>query len=374
MATPIRMPDIGTAADMIRVVRWIKQVGDPVQRGEALCEVETDKAVSELESYAAGVLLQQAVPADTQIEQGTIIAWIGASGETIPAGAAAGQPDAAPKTEPVPPPAGAGTPAVPLMIRNLAKELDVDLSQVKGSGPGGKITREDLQRAKPSGAAGQEETAALSRNQAAVARRVAASQREIPPINLVGRIGMRAAMNLRQELQIESGQKIPYDAIFIHAVARILGEFPHFRSQWQDERLQVSPAVHIGCAVDTNGELFIPVIRNADRKPPVAIARELQELVDKARRGALTLEEMKEGCLTISNLGMYPVRHFTVIIPPGQSSGLTIGAIEEQLALQDGQPVARPVCHVTLAVDHRLINGREAAEFLQRFKSVMEAL
>lgn len=359
MATAIKMPDLGTAVDHVRLVGWLKKEGEYVKRGEPLCEVETDKAVIELESVAEGVLLKQLTPADTEIDQGTIIAYIGRAGEAVPDLAQAGPPAQQSKAEAKTTPAHANDAKVPLIIRNLARRFGVDVSKLTGTGAGGRITREDVMAAKNSG--GLKAGDSLSRNQSAVARRVAASQREIPPIHMVAQIEMARVIKARQE-----NGKMPFDVFFIFALARIARDFPNFLARLDGENIVRSAAVNIACAMDLNNELFTPVIKEADKKTLAEIGREFQMLTDKAGKGLLTLEDMRDGCITISNLGMYPVEFFTVVIPPGQSAGLAIGAINRN--------APEPFCRVTLSVDHRLINGREAARFLKQLKELLEAL
>jgi len=359
MATAIKMPDLGTAVDHVRLVSWLKKEGEHVKRGEPLCEVETDKAASELESVAEGVLLKQLVRADTEIDQGTIIAYIGELGEAIPDLTEAAPPGNQSKAEPKPAPEPAHDARVPIIIMNLARSLSVDVSKITGTGAGGRITREDVMAAKES--SGLTPGTVLSRNQSAVARRVSASQREVPPIHLVARIGMAGVIKARRD-----NEKAPFDVFFIFALSRIVKDFPNFLSRLNGETVVRSASVNIACAVDLDNELFTPVIKDADKKTLGEIGREFNMLADKAGQGDLTLEDMQDGCLTISNLGMYPVEFFTVVIPPGQSAGLAIGAINRN--------APEPFCHVTLSVDHRLINGREAARFLKRLKEFMEAL
>lgn len=370
MATEIRIPDLGTTVDQIKLIAWLKQEGTPVKRGEPLCEVETDKAVMELESVAEGVLLRQAVPADTEVEQGTIIAYIGSPGEPIP------EPQSSRPVEQKEPqgksrPQAPAVPRVSPMIRNLAKNLGVDLYQVRGTGPGGTIIREDVLRAASKPAEGE---ISFSDNQLAIARRVLQSHREIPAINLAARIEMSSAMKLRQRVQEKSGQKVTYDAVFIFAVSRIIKDFPHFQSHVDGEKIAISDAVDIGCTVGFNEELYTPIIKDAESKSLAEINAEIQTLVEKGKSGTLSLTEMTGGAMTISNLGMYPVQSFNVIIPPQQSAALAVGAIEQVPVVQEAALTSKPVVWVTLSVDHRLINGREAAQFLARLKEFIEKL
>ena len=448
MAVPIKMPDFGTNVEEVKLIHWLKQIGEPVARGEGLCEVETDKATVELESIAQGVLLAQVVPAGTDLREGTIIAYVGQAGEQVPTTRGMGVPPmsttgvspvseeyrAGDRTE-----KGTGTaqkPAEPVpisvkaapMIRNLAAREGVDLSTVHGSGPGGQITRDDVLRAKAGAplraATGRERSEeplpsgrgspVLSANQRAVARRVSQSHREIVPINLVGRIDMSAAIAMRQR-QESQNQKVSFDAVFVYAVSRVLGQFLQFRRAMIGEDVVAIPGVHVGLAVSVGTELYTPTILDADKKSLVEIDAQIRQLTDKARAGQLTLGEMSGACFTVSNLGMLPVIAFNAIIPPGQAAALAVGAIEQMLVapplvapplvapplvapplvapplvapplvappspLGGGSPASQDTpkqtwgCHITLSVDHRLINGRQGGEFLGAIKQFVEKL
>ncbi len=386
MATAIKIPDLGTNVEQVRLVAWLKKEGDHINRGDLLCEVETDKAVSELESIAEGILLKQVVPEDTELEQGAVIAYVGAVGETLPA---VDQP--VPAVSPTPtsisPPSVAvpavspsgSAPAAPMMIRNLAKKLGVDLTRVAGTGPGGRIQREDVLKAakEASTAAGsssaQSVGARLSSHQAAIARRVMQSHREIPPINLTCQIDLSAltAYRLRTE---KEGRKLSFDAFFVFVVARTMVELHHFRSYLQGETVILSETVNVGVAVSIGDDLFTPVIRCADTKSISEIDAEVRQVADRAKKHLLQPSDLTGASLTISNLGMYPVRSFAAVIPPDQSSALAIGCAEETPVVRNGSVKIIPATMIMLSVDHRLINGREAGQFLAQLKERIEKL
>lgn len=400
MATAIKIPELGTNVEQVKLISWLKKVGDHINRGEALCEVETDKAVSELESVAEGILLKQVVPKDTDVEQGTIIAYVGAPGETVPtvdqlSGGMDGDgttPSRAlrPEGRPSPSPTGS-VQAVPMMIRNLAKKLGVDLARVTGTGPSGRILRDDVLKAGKFGrataslaelgqagraAAGRDALAlpSLSSHQTIIARRVMQSHREIPPINLACQVEMSAVAEYRRRSEKETGRKLSFDAFFVFAVARTMAEFPHFRSYLRGEKVILSETVNVGVAISIGDDLFTPVIRRADQKSITEIDTEVRQAADRAKKHLLQPDEMTGAGMTISNLGMYPVRSFAAIIPPDQSSALAIGCLEETPAVRNGSVKIVPMVIITLSVDHRLINGREAGKFLAQLKERMETL
>jgi pyruvate dehydrogenase E2 component (dihydrolipoamide acetyltransferase) len=370
MATAIKIPDIGTTVDQVKLVKWLKQEGDAVRRGEALCEVETDKAVSELESIADGTLLKRLAAEGEEVAQDAVIAYVGQPGEAAPGPARAeeaGKPVAQEARKLARSPDSA--PGVPPMIRKLAEREGVDLAAVSGTGPGGRITREDVMNAKQAGVSGGE---SLSANQVVVARRVLRSQQQIPPIALQARFDMRAVIALRNGMFKKSGTKVCFDAFFIKAAATAMRDFPHFRSRLEGEQALPSDDVHVGVAVGIEHDLYIPVIHSADRKDLHAIDAEVRALSDKAGRGACAAEEMIGATLTVSNLGMFPVLAFDAIIPPDQTAILTVGTTEDTAVVKDGKVAVTPTAIVTLSVNHRLVNGREAAEFLTRVKMIVE--
>jgi len=376
MATAIPVPDIGTTVDHVRLVKWLKSEGDTVKRGEALCEVETDKATSDLESIAEGVILKLLVEEDTEVEQGAVIAYVGKPGETVPDGDAAPDGDASgagvdgPEREA---PDVGGKPkgvAVSPLIRNLAEREGVDLATVTGTGPAGRITRDDVLKARSQT---PDEGSSLSANQQVVARRVARSQREIPPIHLTGRIDMSAVIAERDRLKT-AGSKVSFDAFFLRAIAGIMKAFPHFRSRLDSDTVIESDEVIPGIAVSEGYELYTPVIRGADGMSLENIESAIRKLLGKAGRKEFAPEDLTGGTLTVSNLGMYPVGSFSAIIPPDQVAILSVGAIEPTPVVRDGEITVVPMTTVTLSVDHRLINGKEGAEFLTALKEKMEKL
>ena len=384
MAIAIRLPDMGTNVEECKVLAWKVKEGDAVKRGDVLADIETDKAVAELESTAEGVLLQFRVLAGTSARTGEILAYVGQPGESINTEAAA----AAPAREEGHHAKGGGqgeTPAttaspgalrVSLIVRNLAAKLGVDLQQVKGTGAGGVITREDVQRAHNTAATVEASALSsgeqLSRMQAAVARAVLKSWREIPHLSISAAIDMSRAQELREKSQA-GGAKISYDAIFLKAMARAAAKHPLFLARLEGERIVRSPGVHIALAMGLADELYLPIISNVDQKDLRVLHGEIINLSGKIKSRTLKVEPVSGATMALSNLGMYPIESFDAIIFPGHSSILTVGSIQPTPAVIDGKVEIRPMAVVKLAADHRLINGRAAAEFLTEVKNTIES-
>jgi len=380
MAIAIRLPDMGTNVEECKVLAWKVKEGDFVKRGDVLADIETDKAVAELESTAEGVLLQCRVLAGATARTGDILAYVGQAGESIIAELESAQGAEEPRN------AGghgeismgtalSGSPRVSLIVRNLAAKLGVDLQQVKGTGAGGVITREDVQRAHPTPTtletSASSSTEQLSRRQAAVARAVQRSWREIPHLSISASIDMSRAQELREKSQA-GGSKISYDAIFLKAMARTAANHPLFLARLEGERIVRPQGIHIALAVGFEDELYLPVIRNVDQKDLPALQVEVSELAGKIKAHALKAEPLSGATMALSNLGMYPIEAFDAIIFPEHSSILTVGSIQPMAAVVDGKVEIRPRVVVKLAADHRLINGRAAAEFLTAVKHAVE--
>jgi pyruvate dehydrogenase E2 component (dihydrolipoamide acetyltransferase) len=261
-------------------------------------------------------------------------------------------------------------------VKNLAVKLRVDLQQVKGTGAGGVITREDVQRAHS--AASTAETSApssaeqLSRMQAAVARAVQKSWTEIPHLSISASIDMSRAQELREKSQA-GGSKISYDAIFLKAMARAAAKHSLFLAKLEGERIVRPQGIHIALAVGFADELSLPVIRNVNQKDLTALDVEISELARTIKAHALKAEPSSGATMALSNLGMYPIESFDAIIFPQHSSMLTVGSIQLLPVVIDGKVEIRPRVVVKLAADHRLINGRTAAEFLTEVKNTIES-
>jgi len=366
------MPDLGTTVEEFKIMAWLVGEGDFVELGDALAEIETDKAVTQLESTAKGQVLRLLVEAGDTVYTGDTLAYIGASGEALaleempaPREAAVAPVDTLPSVE--------KTRQAAYIVRNLAAQLNVELDAVAGSGEGGVITREDVLRASSGEAAPTPLLESLSRGQAAVARAVTKSWTEIPHLFIAAAIDMSAAQRLRAQSEA-AGRKLSYDAIFLHALALACKAYPTAAARLDGEKIVPARGMHLAFAVGRENELFLPVVRDVDRRSLTEIQAEIEAAVAQVKAGSLSADRMAGACMAVSNLGMYPIESFDPIIFPGHSIMLALGAITPSPVVIDGGIHVRPVCNIKLAADHRLINGRLAAAFVSELKACIESL
>ncbi len=392
------MPQMGYDMQEGTVVRWMKREGDEVTRGEPIAEIETDKAVVEMEATAAGVLRKILAAEGTVAQVGELIGIIGASDEDISAleaeapaptmeAPAAPQAPAAPVQ--APPPATAPAPSKEVkaspVARRLAQEMGVDLNQVTGSGPGGRIVREDVealasQRQAAPAAAGAPAPAEagrleLTRMRQAIARSTVQSMQQAPHFYVTSEIDMTAAMDFRRQLNLtlEEGGRVSVNDLLIKASALALVKFPALNSFFRGDHLETHPYINIGIAIDLQQGLIVPAVANCESKTLVEIARAAKDLVKRAQDGHLHESEYAGGTFSISNLGTLDVDSFSAIIVPPQSAVLAVGSVKKQPVVRDNdQVVVRQIMKATLSVDHRASDGAEGARFLVELKRFLE--
>lgn len=334
--------------------QWLKNEGDTVRKGEPLFEVETDKAIMEVEAPEDGTLAKILVQPDCLIAVGEVVGLITQAGESM--------------SGPEPAASSAPKAGISPRARRLAEQHGIDWQSIDGSGADGQVTEADI-RAHISDAPKTVEPEAkpLSRTRQVIAERLHRSIQECVHIYLTVAVDMTQA-------KAACAGTFSISDLLLHAAGRCLVEFPAVNSSLVDGRVQLHPTVNIGFAVAVSDDaLVVPVLRNADRLSLDAISSQRRALVDKAIKRQLTLDEMSGGTFTISNLGMYGVEQFTAIINPPESGILAIGAIAEEPCVVNGVIAIRSVMRVTLAVDHRVIDGALAAKFLQRLKALLEA-
>ncbi|MFI6831658.1 dihydrolipoamide acetyltransferase family protein [Kribbella sp. NPDC050241] len=403
----ILMPRLSDTMETGVVVTWHKQTGDMVEAGEILADIETDKAVMEYEAYESGVLGRILVAEGEEAAIGQPIAVLGdedpeddaatpdeaaASRSSAPDAQSSPVADAAQSfvAVPVSGPAIERMPASPLARRD-AVELGVDLTQVAGTGPGGRIIRADVraaaetlqptETAESAPAVSQDvnpgEEVPLSLLRRTSGKRLADSARTAPHFYLTASADLENLVDLRFELNAqltEAGrQKVSINDLVIRACALTLRQHPDVNSSLSGDNLLRHHDINIGVAVAIYDGLLVPVIRNADHKSVGVIAEESASLAVRARERQLTTDEMAGGTFTISNLGMYGVEQFTAIINPPQAAILAVGASRrEAVVLDDGSLAARTRMRYTLSADHRILNGADGARFLADLTKLLE--
>ena len=408
MATEIVMPKLGLTMESGAISAWLVEEGQEVQKGQALLEIATDKVTMEVEAQADGILRKILVPVGQEVPVSTTIGVIATADEDIDSyGAAAPSdpapppttaPAAAPPSTPAPPTPASPTPAPQTpapsadsdgrrphktspKARKIAAEHDLDLSGVNGSGPGGRIVSADvlalveqarLAPAPTSAAPVAEGLIELSRAEQVAAERLTASYQQIPHIHISMDVSAVWLQQFRTGYQLE-GKKISFNDLIVKATARTLREFPRVNSLEEGGHFRYASQINVGVAVAAEQGLVVPVIRDAAEKTVEEIALEGTRLIDAARRGELGPDDMLGGTFTISNLGMFGVSRFTAIINPPQVAILAVGAIENRVVASGADAFAvRPQLTLTLAADHRVVDGALAARFLARLKEVLE--
>ncbi len=405
MAIEITMPKLSDTMTEGQLGTWRKSVGERIERGDIIAEVETDKATMDLEAFASGILLEQRVQAGELVPVGTVIGLIGEAGEAVshPARTDTAPPPAptSAAAEPIPattnqaPPVAAfersvthSSQAAPV-VRRRAGELGVDLAQVVGSGPEGRIMLEDLERhvprhpqaqpeahtQPPPGAAPAAAEPALatpfSRMRSAIARTTGDSWRTIPHFYLTREIEMGQAELVIRGLKGE-GVAVSLNALILAAVAKALTAFPALNSGYVVGGIVNYPDVNLAFAVALDDGLQMPVIRGANGKGVRELTAESSRLAERARMGGLSVDEISGGSFSVSNLGMYGADSLASIIMPGQAAILGVGRVADRPLVRNGEIQAARLMTATLSCDHRIVDGVTAAAFLGEIKRLLE--
>ena len=398
MATNVVMPQMGYDMREGTVVRWYKQEGDTVDRGEVIADIETDKATVEFEAYTGGVLGRIVAEAGSAIPVGELIAIITEPGEALPeatvapaASTAAPAPAAAPSPEPAPAPATSvpaadGEVRASPIARRLARERGIDLALVTGTGPNGRITERDVESyeapaAAPAPAPAAEPAAApadarieLSRMRQTIARVTSDSKSTAPHFYVTAEIDMAKAMQLRRDVNDVSDpeNRVSVNDLMVKAGALALVNHPKFNSFYRGDHLEVHGAMNIGIAIALESGLILPGVSNCESKSLLQIAAATKDLIARANSGALRNDEYSSTTFSISNMGMFDVESFTAIIYPPHAAILAVGSVKEQPVVRDGQLTIGQMMKATLSTDHRVADGAEAAQFLMEIKRVLE--
>ena len=397
MAIEIRMPKFGLTMQEGTVQRFFKAVGDEVRVGEPLYEVETEKVLYEVEAPGSGVLALTLAEPEGIVPCGELVAVIAEPGEIVEElwarygrvgapkaeGAPQGPSPAAAGAAPQAAPAEGGRKSVSPVARKLAAELKVDLEKVVGTGPGGRVTREDVERAAAPPAAAKPAPAPVSRPAHAapaparppsgmvpfrgmrkiIAERMHQSLQQAAQLTITTEADVTAAVEFKTRASAEL--EFTYTDLMIQAVARALKRHPRLNARLTDAGIALLDEIHVGMAVALDEGLIVPVIRDADRKTLAEIGAETKVMGEKARTGQLKLEDVSGGTFTISNLGTYGVDAFTPIINLGETAILGVGRIVEKPAVHRSEITRRSMMTLSLTIDHRLIDGAPAAVFLQ---------
>ena len=412
MANEITMPRLSDTMTEGTVSKWRKQIGEKVEKGDILVDIETDKATMELEAFQAGVLGRIVVNEGATVPIGDLIALLVAPGEELPADTGAAVPAAAvaPAAQPAPAPAPAPMTAVeaapqPMppasdsatsarlrvspLARRLAEERGIDLRQVAGTGPVGRIVRADIESFQPgsgtapsqgsmpvafTGLSEEVEYVQLTSMQQTIARRMLDSTLNAPHFYVTSEIDMTEAVAFRRsinEAQPE-GQGVSFNDLVIKAAALAIRSYPAVNSSYIDGQFVRYKAINVGIAVAIPDGLVVPVLRHADMKGLSQIAAEAKDLIDRARTRKLSLQEMEGSTFSITNLGMYDVDTFSGIINSPNAGILAIGAIVKKPVVKNDQIVVADRMRVTISCDHRVLYGADAALFLREVKRVLE--
>jgi pyruvate dehydrogenase E2 component (dihydrolipoamide acetyltransferase) len=394
----LTMPKLSDSMADAVILKWLKSAGESFARGEALLEVETDKATVVYEAEADGKLEEILVLEGASASVGQPIATLaggdGAAGryDQAPAAAAEAQvevPTAAAALEPVETPvpnrsaAEARANATPV-ARRTALELGLSLHSLVGTGPGGRITADDVRReagsatttTMPSEASGRGEVTVLepTPTQATIARRMAQAAATIPVFTVSADADVSQIVAQRKTApEADKAQTPSLNDFVVKAAALALRGFPRFNASWMDGRVELYSRVNIGVAVATEDALLVPVIADADGRTLSEIAAETRRLVEAARERTLRPEELHDATFTVSNLGMFGVRAFTAIVDPPQAAILAVGAVRREPAESGGGGVVfRDVMTLTLSCDHRVVYGADGARFLSRLRELLE--
>ncbi|HMB19323.1 MAG TPA: dihydrolipoamide acetyltransferase family protein [Gaiellaceae bacterium] len=407
MATEIKLPRLGQGMESGTVVRWLKQEGDRVEKGEPLYEVDTEKVTQEVEADASGLLLKISVE-EGEVPVGQTVAVIGEEGEDVP--------DAEPEVDEEPLEEGSRAPArdeerergreaeaavetAPVeaqpqpsttdgrvkaspLARRIASERGIDLAELRGTGPEGRIVAEDVERADaapkpvaaPAAVAGEPEVEPLTSIRKTIARRLTKAW-EAPVFQISMSADMTRAQELRErlaELTREGETKPTISDLITKASAAALLRHPQVNAHYENETLTRFPTANVGMAVATDRGLLVPVIRSADRLTLAEIAAARADLVERSRSGKLQQTDLEDGTFTVSNLGMYGIEHFIAVLNPPQVAILAVGTIEEKPVVVDGDFDVKPMMSLTLTADHRALDGSVAAEFLGTVRSFLE--
>ena len=423
MATELKMPQMGYDMEEGTVVRWLKEEGSTVTRNEAVAEIETDKAVVEFESDSEGVLLKIVAPEGTIVPVGQTIAVVGNAGEEVsdvsdilieqatPTNDSETE-DSAPADDPeqfheateviIRPTAGRilATP----VARRIAEERGISLANVSGSGPGGRITKKDIEEYEPDLASQSAtpvplettipkeiftenvdpvpapfmsgEKQPISRMRQQIARVTVKSKTEKPHFYVSAEINMTDAMSLRRQINDhlkDDGVRLTVNDLIVKACIQALQKYPKFNAYYQDDGIQYNDKINIAVAIADDEGLIVPAIIDCGEKSLRQVSQMIKNLAERSSNGSLSSQEYTGGTFAISNLGMFDVSSFVAIIHPPQSAVLAVGTVSEKPIVVDGEITVGQVMTATISADHRIVDGAEGAQFLIEVKRLLQS-
>lgn len=410
MISEVTMPSMGADMTEGTIVKWLKAEGDQIGRGDKLAEVETDKTVVEMEAYAEGLLRKIVVSEGSLVQVGAVIAFIGDADDDIPEVAAAAPAAEAAPEAPAATPAPAPTPtpepvqqaalapvAVPTsqggrikaspIAHKIAEEKGVDIAAITGTGPGGRITKSDVENFTPSpgfAVSGGRSPVVLdgsdtplSSMRQAIARVTVRSKTEAPHYYVTHEIDMSAAMTFRRQLNealAEEGDRVSVNDLILMALTKALIKYPKWNSFFDGDKLIGHPSINLGVAIALDEGLIVPAVIDIQNMSLVEISRAVRDLGKRARGdgGNLTQAELTQGTFGISNLGMFGTDTFSAIIVPPNAGIIAVGTVKEKPVVRDGKVVVASMMNATISADHRVGDGAEAAVFLGEFQKNLE--
>jgi pyruvate dehydrogenase E2 component (dihydrolipoamide acetyltransferase) len=406
MAEFIVMPKLGFDMREGVLVSWSRHVGDNIEKGDIVAEIESDKATLELEAQAGGTLLKLLANEGDVVPIGGNLAIVGEEGEDVSGladsiGGTAPPKDEVAEAEPeisTAEPASEeqkaaakdgqypdGVKATPV-ARRVAEEKGIDLSQVTGTGPGGRIRKADVEKFRPSAPAAEPVAAAQpvigpeseevtpSRLRQAIGRRMTESKTTVPHFYVTTDVDMAPAMALRKEINalLPEEQKVTVNDMIVKGAALALRSYPNLNASFAGDKIVRHGRISVGSAVAVEGGLLTVVQRDTDRSSLAQIAVDHKEMVARAREGKSRPSDFEDGTFTVSNLGAFEVDHFVAIINPPEAAILAVGTARQQPVVVDGELAVGWRMKATISADHRVTDGAEAAQFMQEFKSIME--
>ena len=419
MATELKMPQMGYDMEEGTVVRWLKDENSPVEKNEPIAEIETDKAVVEFESETSGVLLKIVAPEGSVIPVGQTIAIVGQEGESVnadeqkndsaqkdeeivsspPIDSVISDEETAEETPKEPAPISSNDVLATPIARKLAAELGISLNEISGSGPGGRITKKDIESYDPNKSVVEnkptppkptsisipdtpepetpqtEGLEPLSRMRQQIARVTVKSKTEKPHFYVSAEIDMTSAMQLRSQINTKlsnEGIKVSVNDLIVKACIEALKKYPKFNAYFSDSGISFNNTINIAIAIAGEEGLIVPAILDCGDKSLKEVSLLVKDLDSRSDSGALSTEEYTGGTFAISNLGMFDVTSFVAIIHPPQSAVLAVGTVQSKPAVVDGEIVIRDMMTATLSADHRIVDGSEGAQFIIEVKRLLE--